>query len=60
MNTRKTFLGSARGSRAGECVLALANFFVLFNAWRVAMQKENLFRPATETSTRAACAPQNK
>ena len=58
MNTRKTILGRARGSRAGECVLAIANFSVVFNAPDVAMHKGRLFRRDAETSTRAACAPQ--
>jgi len=50
-------LGSARGSRAGERVLAIANFSVMFNATDVAMHKGRLFRRDAETSTRAACAP---
>ena len=58
MNTRKVFPGSARGSRAGERVLAIANFSVVVNAPDVAMQKGRLFRRDAETSTRAACAPQ--
>ena len=51
-------LGSARGSRAGDRVLAIANFSAVFNAPDVAMQKGRLFRRDAETSTRAACAPQ--
>ena len=51
-------LGSARGSRAGERVLAIANFSVMFKAPDVVMHKGRLFRRDTETSTRAACAPQ--
>jgi len=50
-------LGSARGSRAGERVAAIANFSVVFNAPDVAMHKGRLFRRDVETSTRAAYAP---
>jgi hypothetical protein len=57
MNTRKTIPGSARGSRAGERVLAIANFSAVFNAHDVAMSKGRLFRRDAETSKRAACAP---
>jgi len=49
-------LGSARGSRAGERVLAIANFSVVFNAPDVAMHKGRLFRRDIYTSTPAACA----
>ncbi|HEY2681231.1 MAG TPA: hypothetical protein VGI59_07895 [Candidatus Udaeobacter sp.] len=52
------FLGSARGSRAGERVLAIANFSVAFNPPDVAMYKGRLFRRDAETSARVACAPQ--
>src|SRR5450631_4013477 len=41
-------LGSARVSRAGDGVLAIANFL------------KRLFRRDAETSTRDACAPQSK
>jgi hypothetical protein len=50
-------LWSARGSRAGERVLAIANFSVVFNA-PVVMHKERQFRRDAETSTRTACAAQ--
>ena len=50
--------GSARGSRAGERVLAIANFCrVHLTAPGIARNKR-LFRRDAETSTRAACAPQ--
>ena len=49
-------LGSARVSRAGERVLAIANFSVVFNAQDVAMHKGRLFRRDAETNTRDACA----
>jgi len=58
MNLRKRIPGSARGSRAGERVLAIANFSAVFNAQDVAMHKGRSFRRDAETSTRAACAPQ--
>jgi hypothetical protein len=57
MNIRKAILGSARLQRAGERVLAIANFSAVFNAQDVAMHKGRLFRRDAETSTRAACAP---
>jgi len=71
MNTRKAFLGSACLQPAGERVLAIENFCVVFNARDVAMQNESLFRraaaatdakqpPGFQTSTRAAWAPENK
>ena len=59
MNTRTEFLGSARDSRASERGLAVANFLAVFNPRHVAIQNETLFRRAPETTTRAACAPQN-
>jgi hypothetical protein len=51
--------GSARVSRAGERVLAIANFPCHF--WLViveAIAAKRVFRPDAETSTRDACAPQ--
>ena len=51
-------LGSARGLRAGERVLGIANFSVVFNAPDMAMHKGRVFRRDAETSTRAACVPQ--
>jgi hypothetical protein len=58
MNMTALSLGSARGSRAGERVLAIANFSAVFNAPDAAIHKGRLFRRDAETSTRAACAPQ--
>jgi len=45
----RNFPGSARGSRAGDRGLAIANFFIL-----------TYFGEAAEMCTRAACAPRNK
>ena len=39
MNMRKTILGSARGSRAGERVLAIANFPVMFRQVREGVRR---------------------
>jgi hypothetical protein len=49
-------LGSARGSRAGDGVLAIANFLFRMDV----MWYSEDFGEAAETSTRAACAPQNE
>src|SRR6266436_4630988 len=51
-------LGSARLWRAGERVLAIANFAVGSIALLMANLKESLFRRDAETSTRDACATQ--
>jgi hypothetical protein len=58
MTATALFLGTARVSRAGERVLAIANFSVVFNAPDAAMPKGRLFRRDAETTTRARCAPQ--
>jgi hypothetical protein len=52
-------LGSARVSRTGEGVLAIANFFDRSKSMMNCEFFERLFRRDTETSTRDACAPQN-
>ena len=49
--------GSARVSRAGERVLAIANFSQLSGDYRNAALRK-LFRRDAETSTRDACATQ--
>jgi hypothetical protein len=51
-------LGSARVSRAGERVLALANFSWNSARHDVAMLGRRLFRRDAETNTRDACATQ--
>jgi len=57
-NWRNRILGSARVSRAGERVLAIANFS-LNPPLPQSQSRERLFRRDAETSTRDACAPQN-
>jgi len=53
-------LGSARVSRAGERVLAIANFCMRFDsAFRSHISKGRLFRRDAETNTRDACAPRS-
>src|SRR5437667_489454 len=52
------FLGSACVSRAGEGVLAIANFSGRANSMTSGESSERLFRRDAETSTRDACAPQ--
>jgi hypothetical protein len=51
-------LGSARVARAGDCVLAVADFYWNFAARKRATSRESLFRRDAETSTRDTCAPQ--
>jgi len=51
-------LGSARVSRAGDRVLAVADFYWNFAARKRTTSRESLFRRDAETSTRDACAPQ--
>ena len=51
-------LGSARVLRAGERVLAIANFSCTSSSRAGAVPDESLFRRDAETSTRDACAPQ--
>ena len=51
-------LGSARVSRAGERVLAIANFHCNSFSRAVAAPDERLFRRDAETNTRDACATQ--
>ncbi len=51
-------LGSARVARAGERVLAVADFYWNFAARKRTTSRESLFRRDSETSTRDACAPQ--
>ena len=55
-NWSGSILGSARGSRAGDRVLAIANFY----AATLLEPESDGFGEAAETSTRAACAPQNR
>jgi len=52
-------LGSARVSRAGEGVLAVANFSKRANSMTSWESYERSFRRDAETNTRDACAPQN-
>jgi hypothetical protein len=54
-NLSGSFLGSARGSRAGDRVLAIANF-----SPTLLEPESDGFGEAAETCTRAACAPQNR
>src|SRR5882724_7292459 len=49
-------LGSARVSRAGERVLAIANFSLALSPKCVDVSSERTFRRDAETSTREACA----
>ena len=51
-------MGSARVSRAGERVLAIANFFLASKLATIAAHTERSFRRDAETSTRDACAAQ--
>src|SRR6266702_2427717 len=53
------FLGSACVSRAGEGVLAIANFSGRANSMTSGESSERLFRRDAETSTRDACATQS-
>jgi len=53
---RNSMLGSARVSRAGERVLAIANFS-LNPPLPQSQSRERLFRRDAETNTRDACAP---
>jgi hypothetical protein len=54
MSEKLAILGSARVSRAGERVLAIANFLSPFCT---PYSNKSLFRRDAETSTRDACAP---
>jgi hypothetical protein len=58
MSVNAQFLGSARLQRAGERVLAFADFSLTFVAREASPPKETLFRRDAETSTRDACATQ--
>ena len=49
-------LGSARVARAGERVLAIADFSWNSESQDVAMLGKSLFRRDAETNTRVACA----
>ena len=51
-------MGSARVSRAGERVLAIANSFLASEPATIAAHTERSFRRDAETSTRDACAAQ--
>ena len=51
-------LGSARVARAGERVLAIADFSWNSDSQHVAMLGKSLFRRDAETNTRDACATQ--
>ena len=54
------YLGSARVSRAGDRVLAIANFFVISRAPDVVMLTEKfVIGEDAIASTRDACAPQS-
>jgi len=53
-------LGSARVSRAGERVLAIANFSFSIGMANAAMHNERLFRRDAETNTRDACATRTR
>jgi hypothetical protein len=52
-------LGSARVSRAGDGVLAIADFRVRYHFSREKMSSARLFRRDAETSPRDACATQS-
>ena len=58
MTVTALYLGSARGSACWRARPRHRNFSVMFKAPDVVMHKARLFRRDTETSTRAACAPQ--
>ena len=49
-------LGSARVARAGERVLAIADFSWSSESQGVVMLRKSLFRRDAETNTRNACA----
>jgi len=49
-------LGSARVARAGERVLAIADFSWSSESHGVVMLRKSLFRRDAETNTRDACA----
>ena len=49
-------LGSARVARAGERVLAIADFSWSSESQGVVMLRKSLFRRDAETNTRDACA----
>ena len=53
-------LGSARLSRVGERVLAVANFFSRLKTRNGVKFRKSSFRRDAETSTRHACARQNR
>jgi len=60
LNATVDWPGSARVSRAGDCVLAMANFSCdLFPASANELSKRRLFRRDAETNTRDACATQS-
>jgi hypothetical protein len=56
MSVHALFLGSARVSRAGERVLAIANLSLGFVTRDVTMSTKSVFRRDAETSLRDACA----
>jgi len=58
MNADRAILGSARGSRAGESG-PLSRTFLRTRAFFRLNSCRSSFRRAAETSTRAACAPQD-
>jgi hypothetical protein len=58
MSVNAQFLGSTRLQRAGERVLAIADFSLTFAAREASPRKETLFRRDAETSTRDVCATQ--
>ena len=60
MNMNAQLPGSARVSRAGERVLAIADFSSISSAIDAARHRKSLFRRDAETSTRDACATQNR
>ena len=59
-NKAHSCLGSTRVSRVGERVLAIADFSLKLTSPNMLTQRQSSFRRDAETSTRDACAPQNR
>jgi hypothetical protein len=59
MNVNAQFPGSARVSRAGERVLAIADFpWTFATTLRILVTKQSSFRRDAEPNTRDACSTQ--
>jgi hypothetical protein len=60
MRVIANLLGSTRVPRVGERAPAITNFSLIFVTKDVATPRESLFRRDAATSTRDACATQNR